>query len=514
MRRYLRDFHLGGLKIVKTDVLIVGTGIAGLWTALHLLPKMNCTVICKHRFENSNSWLAQGGVAAVFDKNDTFSSHIKDTLVAGAGLCDEEVVDILVREAPENIRELMYAGVIFDKDENGILHMGREGGHSCRRILHSGGDATGRAITHTLLKRIKEKNNVRLLPQTRIVEVFTNEQGILGALLESGCEYFAVETPHIVLATGGIGQIYQHTTNPGGAIGDGIATAIRAGVEVKHMEMVQFHPTTLVNSKNSDRTFLISEAVRGEGAILRNQNGEAFMSEVHPMKDLAPRDIVTRGILKELKSTGDAFVNLDVSSMSTSFFAQRFPTIFAKCEISGIHLTHDDIPVHPAQHYFMGGIATDKNGATNIPGLWAVGECACNGVHGANRLASNSMLECLVFGKRCASAIETGKRKISALPIFAYENPETSLDEKKILQMQVALKYLMENSLGPVRTKKGIKEAVEQIDGMLETMEKVSLSNDFAADLYSMLIISKSVAECALHRESSVGAHYLEDESI
>ena len=514
MRRYLHDFDLQKIKILQSDILIVGTGIAGLWTALHLPESMSCTIICKYRFENSNSWLAQGGIAAVFDKHDTFASHMEDTLIAGAGLCNEKVVDILVREAPENIHELIQKGVTFDKDENGALHMGREGGHSCRRILHSGGDATGRAITYTLLKRIKERSNIRLLPETALVELFTNEKGLTGALLLSEGEYFAIQTPHVVMATGGIGQIYQHTTNPKGAIGDGIACAMRAGANVERMEMVQFHPTTLVQSSSTERTFLISEAVRGEGAILRNQSNEPFMEKVHPLKDLAPRDIVTRGILKELKSTGEPYANLDVSSMSTKFFVQRFPTIYAKCEICGIHLTHDDIPVHPAQHYFMGGISTDENGATNVPGLWAVGECACNGVHGANRLASNSMLECLVFGKRCAIALLKDKRKSGCLSKIQFKNPDTTLDNQTLSAMILSLKRLMESNLGPVRTTNGMKAATKTIEDYLSQLEDVSLHGALASDLYAMLTIAKCIATGALARETSIGAHYIENENI
>ena len=514
MRRYLRDFDLKKIKNLKTDVLVVGTGIAGLWTALHLPENLNCTIICKSQLENSNSWLAQGGIAAVFDKNDTFDSHIQDTMTAGAGLCDRAVVDILVREAPENIRELMEKGVAFDRDDDGLLHMGREGGHSCRRILHSGGDATGRVITHTLLRRIKEHSNLRVLTQTTLIELLTNENGIVGALLANDEECFAINTPHIVLATGGIGQIYKYTTNPKGAIGDGIACAFRAGAELKHMEMVQFHPTTLVHASSNERTFLISEAVRGEGAILRNLRDQAFMEKVHPLKDLAPRDVVTRGILKELQASGEPYANLDVSSMTTRFFAQRFPTIFAKCEISGIHLTHDEIPVHPAQHYFMGGISTDENGATNVPGLWAVGECACNGVHGANRLASNSMLECLVFGKRCAETILKGKRKNSGLPLIKFENPKIDLDENTAHTMRLSLRSLMENNLGPIRTRHGIKNALKTIDEQLSQLENVSLNTAILADLYAMLTIAKSVAEGAIAREQSIGAHYIEDENI
>ena len=513
MRRYLRNFHLDQMKVMETDVLIVGAGIAGLWTALHIPSDARCLVVCKNGLENSNSWLAQGGVAAVFDENDTFESHIQDTLNAGAGLCNNKVVEILVKEAPENIEELINLGVSFDEDEDGNLHMGREGGHSCRRILHSGGDATGRAITHALFERVFLQSNINLLPNTNLTEIFTNTNGVAGAMLVSDTHTFVVKTSRVVIATGGIGQVYEHTTNPKGAIGDGIVTAMRAGAEVERMEMVQFHPTTLVaQNSNTERTFLISEAVRGEGAILRNLVGESFMETVHPMKDLAPRDIVTRGILKELQKTGDPHANLDVSSMTKRFFSQRFPTIYAKCEVSGIRLPYEEIPIHPAQHYFMGGLKTDENGQTNVSGLWAVGECACNGVHGANRLASNSMLECLVFGKRCAESISKSKRELSSLSGLHHQNPEVELDDQELNEMRLSLRRLMEKQLGPIRTTAGIELAINTIDEMIAKIENTSLAKSIAADLYAMLIIAKSISEGARARKASIGAHYLENE--
>ncbi|MBO5788929.1 MAG: FAD-dependent oxidoreductase, partial [Clostridia bacterium] len=316
MRRYLRDFDTSRLPSLETDVLIVGAGIAGLWTALHLPKKTTCTVICKYGYEECNSWLAQGGVAAVFDDDDTFESHIKDTLTAGAGLCNEEVVDILVREAPENMSELISFGVPFDRDDEGNLHMGREGGHSCRRILHSGGDATGRAITFALREKTKSHSNIQICEDTVLTEIFTDEHGVCGALVKDINGYRYVKTANVVMASGGIGHIYRYTTNPRGANGDGIAAAVRAGAKVDRMEMIQFHPTTLITKKKTERQFLISEAVRGEGAILRNGAGEAFMESVHPLKDLAPRDVVTIGILNELKRTGEPHAYLDVSSMT------------------------------------------------------------------------------------------------------------------------------------------------------------------------------------------------------
>ena len=512
MRRYLRDFDTSRLPSLETDVLIVGAGIAGLWTALHLPKKTTCTVICKYGYEECNSWLAQGGVAAVFDDDDTFESHIKDTLTAGAGLCNEEVVDILVREAPENMSELISFGVPFDRDDEGNLHMGREGGHSCRRILHSGGDATGRAITFALREKTKSHSNIQICEDTVLTEIFTDEHGVCGALVKDINGYRYVKTANVVMASGGIGHIYRYTTNPRGANGDGIAAAVRAGAKVDRMEMIQFHPTTLITKKKTERQFLISEAVRGEGAILRNGAGEAFMESVHPLKDLAPRDVVTIGILNELKRTGEPHAYLDVSSMTRAFFLQRFPNIYVKCETSGIRLTTEEIPVHPSQHYFMGGIAVDKNGMTNVDGLWAVGECACNGVHGANRLASNSMLECLVFGKRCAESIKSKKRKTAGLSQFRSSHMGKIPQEVDIAEWHEQLRKLMGVCAGAIRTEKGLLTAKEKIAEMLDTLGDCVLLNDEEADLYAMLFVSALVVDAALQRKESVGAHYLVSE--
>ena len=509
MRRYLRNFNTEMLPTVETDVLIVGAGIAGLWTALHLPQKTNVHIICKYQPEESNSWLAQGGIAAVFDESDTFASHIHDTLIAGAGLCDEKAVEILVSEAPDNIKELIQMGVVFDTDDQGNLSMGREGGHSCRRILHSGGDATGKAITYELITQVRQKSNIHLWSDTLLAEIITDATGVCGAIVRDMNGLQFLKTPNVVLATGGIGHLYRYTTNPRGAVGDGIAAAIRAGATVKNMEMVQFHPTTLMNSEEPQRLFLISEAVRGEGAILRNAKDEPFMEKVHPMKDLAPRDIVTRGILAELKRTGEPYARLDASSMSRAFFARRFPNIFAKCEISGIRLTMNAIPVHPAQHYFMGGIETDENGSTNVDGLWAVGECACNGVHGANRLASNSMLECLVFGKRCANHIISQKRPKQSIAPIATTNPIGSFSIDEANKMHDEVRIIMDTFVGAERTPEGLEKAQTQIQNMLDVLDTKALTTDAATELYAMLTIAKEIVSGALARKESVGAHYI-----
>lgn len=511
MRRYLHSFDTTVLPQSETDVLVVGAGIAGLWTALHLPAHVRCTVICKHGTDQSNSWLAQGGVAAVMDSTDTFASHIHDTLVAGAGLCDEKAVTCLVDEAPDNMRELMTYDIPFDRNPDGSLQLGREGGHSCRRILHSGGDATGRAITRGLLEALPDHPNITLLTDTLLVDILTNYGGVCGALVKKGDDLSVISTANVVLATGGIGHLYRYTTNPRGAVGDGIAAAVRAGAKVTRMEMIQFHPTTLMagDAREDDRLFLISEAVRGEGAVLRNAAGERFMQAVHPMMDLAPRDIVTRGILAELDRTGEQFARLDVSGMTRAFFAGRFPTIFEKCESVGIRLTDDPIPVHPAQHYFMGGLATDESASTDLPGLWAVGECACNGVHGANRLASNSMLECLVFGRRCAAAVMQAARPAPERVALAHTQDGAPLPAEQAAEMREALRCEMDKAVGAVRHPAGLAEAKETVCRMLAETEGRQLNSDDAAELYAMLTVADMVISAALARHESVGAHYL-----
>ena len=388
----------------KFDYIIVGSGLAGLYAAYKASMKGSVAVITKSFLRESNSFNAQGGIAAVIAKDDNFESHIADTLEAGAGLCDEEAVRVLVQEGPENIRELVELDIPFDTNPEGELQITREGGHSCRRIVHCGGDATGRETTKRLGELISARDNVKIAFRTHLVDLLTEDGQVRGAIIFDG-KLKLVRCSAVVLATGGIGHVYRYTTNPRGAMGDGIAAARRAGAELALMEMVQFHPTTLISKKDSSRLFLISEAVRGEGGILKNSKGEPFMQGKHRRADLAPRDIVTREILKELKQSGEHHVFLDVSSMTREFFSQRFPTIFGRCEEEGVHLTDMQIPVRPAQHYFMGGIKTDLNGMTNIKGLYSCGESACTGIHGANRLASNSMLECLVFGRRAARHI-------------------------------------------------------------------------------------------------------------
>ncbi len=506
------------LPVDNYDVVVIGTGIAGLYTALHLSAEKKVALLTKVNIEDCNSWLAQGGIAAVLTKEDKLEFHVEDTLKAGAGLCKLEAVEVLVREGPENIHELIDMNVPFDVNGEGALQITREGGHQLRRIVHCGGDATGRETTRRLIEIVRSRKNLDVLFHTFLVDLLTDEHGAAGLICYNGDqkEYRAIASRRIVVATGGAGQLFRYTTNPLGAVGDGISCAMRVGASVSNMEMLQFHPTTLVPyGGENQRMFLISEAVRGEGGILRNSRGEAFMQGKHPMADLAPRDIVTREILKELKRTGDTFAQLDVSSMTKEFFHQRFPTISAECERHGISLTEDYIPVRPAQHYLMGGIDTDLDGQTNIHGLFACGECACTGIHGANRLASNSVLECLVFGRRCArkiNAMDAGAPiDMPAILKTLESTANITLSDQAVARRKNLLKDTMTAYLGAVRTRRGMDVARNQIDALYNEVKFMRCDNVSAMELFNMAQLAKKVIKDALARKESVGAHYIED---
>lgn len=516
MRRYLYSCDMNSLETEYYDVLIIGSGIAGLYASLHIDPSLSCAVVTKSDLEKSNSWFAQGGIAAVISPDDNFSFHIEDTLKAGAGLCDHEAVNVLVSEGPENIKELVELDVPFDLNPEGELQITREGGHSMRRIVHCGGDATGRETTRRLGEIALERKNVSFLFGTYLIDILTDENGCAAGAVVSNNTADAssakiIKSPNVVLCTGGIGYLYKYTTNPRGAVGDGIAAAQRAGAEIKDMEMVQFHPTTLISPQYSERLFLISEAVRGEGGILKNHQNEAFMEGVHELKDLAPRDIVTRAILAELQRTGETNVFLDVSSMSEEFFTKRFPTISGECRRFKINVPFDMIPVRPAQHYLMGGIETDLNAMTSIEGLYACGEAACTGIHGANRLASNSVLECLVFGRRAALHINSSMRK-NASPILSnikYSETASTITVNEINKVRNEIRDIMSTYAGPIRTQKGISTGMSLIQKILDKYSDVPLFTTSAYEIINMAQTSMTIFKEASERKESVGAHYL-----
>lgn len=512
MRRYLLDSEdENDIEFKKGyDVIIAGSGLAGLYAALHISPKLSVAVITKANIKKSNSWYAQGGIASVMNADDNYGLHVEDTLKAGAGLCDKKAVEVLVKEGPENIRELIEMNVPFDTDDDGSIMTTREGGHRRNRIVHCGGDATGRETTKRLGQIVQTKENIDVLTETYIVDVVTDKSGVTGIIVSKDGKLICYPCKNIILATGGIGQIYKFTTNPAGAVGDGMALAARAGATVERMEMVQFHPTTLMPNGKAERLFLISEAVRGEGGILKNTKGEAFMKNAHELRDLAPRDIVTRAILADMAKTGDANVFLDVTSMTREFFAKRFPTIFAKCEECGIDIPKDYIPVRPGQHYVMGGIKTDLDGKTGIPGLYACGEAASTGIHGANRLASNSMLECLVFGRRCARYINKSLRKSDGVCKISFEKRESKeADRKRIARLRAKLRSTMTELVGPVRTPEGLQRAKKSIDRINAEVSEYKLCDRYGFELYNMGQIASSVIKAAIARKESIGAHYM-----
>ena len=517
MRRYLFDSKkLNNSNIFDYDVVVVGSGIAGLYAALHLDSNMQCAVITKANISESNSYLAQGGIAAVLTEDDTYIAHIEDTLRAGAGLCDPEAVRVLVEEGPENIMTLIDMKIPFDVNSEGDLHITREGGHRVRRIVHCGGDATGKETTKQLGRLAFKKENLHFFMESYLIDILTNEEGVCGVICQDGDEIKILRTSNVILATGGCGQVYKYTTNPKGSVGDGIAAAYRAGAKIHNMEMVQFHPTTLISPQKTDRLFLISEAVRGEGAILKNSDGVAFMKGKHEMADLAPRDIVTREILKELSRTETDRAFLDCSSMTKEFFSQRFPTIFKECAERGINIPEDMIPIHPAQHYLMGGVKTNLDGMTEIDGLYCCGEAAESGIHGGNRLASNSVLECLVFGRRAARSINASKREKREiyLPVTLETDYYDTINEEKLDEFFTLIKKTMSKYVGAVRTPSGLNMAYTTIKEIYDILETARLSNPYEYKIFNMCQVSLMIIEAAIERKESIGAHYILEETI
>ncbi|MFW5780559.1 MAG: L-aspartate oxidase, partial [Bacillota bacterium] len=405
MQRFVLDSNRAVDEVKDYDVVIVGGGVAGLYSAFNLEKKLKTLIINKSDFDNCNSMLAQGGIASICLSEDSFDLHYKDTLKAGAGLCDKEAVKILVQQGPYEIKTLEKMGVPFDKDSNDNFMVTREGAHSRNRIVHCGGDSTGYHLTKKLLEKVLQKDNIDIKNNTMLLDILTFNNETTGVLCQQNDKIIQINTSNVIMASGGIGRLYRNSTNSLTSTGDGIATCIRAGAKTKNMEFVQFHPTAFTHPDNNMRYFLISEAVRGEGAVLKNRKGQRFMKMYHPLGDLAPRDVVSRAVVDQMKKHDLPCVYLDITHKDRKFLKNRFPKIYQTCLKSDIDMAVTWIPVVPAQHYFMGGVKTDLWAKTNINGLYALGESACSGVHGANRLASNSLLECLVFGRRCAEDI-------------------------------------------------------------------------------------------------------------
>jgi len=509
------------------DVLIIGSGASGLTLALHLAKNADVVILSKGPLNEGSTFYAQGGVAAVFDENDSVSAHVEDTLIAGAGLCDEETVRFTADNAKSCLHWLIDQGVEFDKEQNkngeSRYHLTREGGHSHRRILHSA-DATGQAIQTTLADQVKQHSRIRIFERFNAIDLIcqsgtSDEQGkkCIGAYIwnrntEKVESIYAQKT---ILATGGASKVYQYTSNPDVASGDGIAMAWRAGCRVANMEFNQFHPTCLFHP--SAGTFLLTEALRGEGAKLRRPDGSRFMPAFDERAELAPRDIVARAIDYEMKRLGADCMYLDISHKPSDFIKQHFPTIYEKTMSLGIDITKQPIPIVPAAHYTCGGVMVNKQGKTDINQLYAIGEMSYTGLHGANRLASNSLLECLVFAR--AAAIEISETLVQnnsnlTLPLWD-ESRVTDSDEEVVIQHNWhELRLFMWDYVGIVRTTKRLERALHRVELLQQEIEdyyqNFKVSNNLL-ELRNLVQVAELIIKCAMERKESRGLHYTLD---
>ena len=521
--RYLLDFDSRNMQGEYYDVIIVGSGIAGVYTALEMDKDVKTAILTKDTIDISNSVLAQGGIAVSLGKEDSPDSHLQDTFYAGAGLCNEESVRVLVDNAADNIKRVCAYGVQFDRvGRKNELSLTREGAHSQNRIIHAG-DSTGKEVLDKLILEVNKRENVHIKERTWVVDLLTTEEEkecVAKGLIvydEDTKTYKMYYSNIVICASGGYGYLYRDTTNPAVSTGDGAAMAYRAGAELMDMELIQFHPTVLNHSQN--KNFLISEAVRGEGARLVNNKNEYFMEKYHPLADLAPRDVVSRAIFEEMKRSGAEHVYLDITFKDKEYLQRRFPNIYRTCLNYGLDISKDKIPVAPSQHYCMGGIKADVYGRTSIKGFYACGETACNGIHGANRLASNSLLEGLVFGKKISEEVgeillKTGGEENYVKPEIKVEMSERkslSKDIFDIVKVKADIKKTMTEKVGIIRKEERLLAAYEKLKGyeeMVSHMKNVTMDD---VEIQNMIILAKVIIESAIARKESRGAHFRSD---
>lgn len=515
-RRYLVRFHPKRIPHAFTDVLIIGGGIAGLRSAIAAEQGSDVLIVTKDRLQQSNSAYAQGGIAGVLDPLDDVANHYADTLAAGKGLCDEEIVKLVVEEAPKHIRELIRWGTKFDRESDGEIALTQEGGHSHRRIVHALGDATGKELIRSLIEHVRQSPRVQIWEETFTVDLLTHEGVCLGALVwnPSHGKTF-IWAKQTVLATGGCGRLYRETTNPPIATGDGHAIAFRAGAVLRDMEFMQFHPTVLYIAGSSRH--LISEAARGEGALLKDCNGYRFMGDYNPRQmELAPRDEVSRAITMQMEKTRHPCVYLDMTHLPRELLMERFPHISDVCLEFGLDITRDPIPVRPGAHYMVGGLKVDENGATTIPGLWAAGEVTSTGLHGANRLASNSLLEGLVFGARAGML---ASRNAADEP-DSFKIPKLEVDWPDVVRRDETLNLVdINNSLGAEmwrnvgieRDKESLDSASRHVDFWNKYVSSREFQHPNGWELQNMLALARLMIASAAAREESRGVHYRRD---
>ncbi|WP_432248464.1 L-aspartate oxidase [Streptomyces sanyensis] len=503
---------------IEADVVVVGSGVAGLTVALRCAARgLSTVVVTKARLDDGSTRWAQGGIAAALGEGDSPEQHLRDTLVAGAGLCDEEAVRVLVTEGPGAVRRLIGTGARFDTDpSSGAIELTREGGHHRRRIAHAGGDATGAEISRALVDAVREQG-LRTIENALVLDLLTDAEGrtagvtlhVMGEGQHDGVG--AVHAPVVVLATGGMGQVFSATTNPAVSTGDGVALALRAGAEVSDLEFVQFHPTVLFLGAGSEgQQPLVSEAVRGEGAHLVDADGVRFMLGRHELAELAPRDVVAKGIMRRMHEQGAEHMFLDATHFGAAMWEQRFPTILAACRAHGIDPVTEPVPVSPAAHYASGGVRTDLDGRTTVPGLYACGEVACTGVHGANRLASNSLLEGLVFAERIAAAVTPGP---VGPPVAGGERVPLLAPEARR-----GIQQVMTRGAGVIRTAASLDEAAAQLESLSRQAAEDAGPTGKSAEpgvesweATNLLMVSRVLVAAARERAETRGCHWRED---